>query len=113
MSATASRIITDLGNEVLLSVASLWEMAIKVRKGTLIITSGEQPFAQAILQDLRAAQIGLLDITPNHALAVSALPLGNHKDPFDRLIAMQAVMEGIPLLSRDTQFDQYGVQRIW
>ncbi len=113
LSATASRIITAPGNEALLSVASLWEMAIKVRKGTLIVDTGGQPFAQMILQDLRAARIGILDISPNHALAVSALLLGNHKDPFDRLIAMQAVMEGIPLLSRDTRLDQYGIQRIW
>jgi PIN domain nuclease of toxin-antitoxin system len=69
--------------------------------------------AQAIMQDLRAAQIGLLNITPNHALAVAALPLGDHKDPFDRLIAVQAVIEEIPILSRDARLDQYGVERIW
>ncbi|MGI8687570.1 MAG: type II toxin-antitoxin system VapC family toxin [Thermomicrobiales bacterium] len=113
LSATASRIITDPGNESLLSVASLWEMAIKVRKGTLIVNTGAQPFAQTILRDLRAARIGLLDIAPNHALAVSILPLSDHKDPFDRLIAAQAMIEGMPLVSRDTRLDQYGVQRIW
>jgi PIN domain nuclease of toxin-antitoxin system len=113
LSATVSRIITDPGNEALLSVASLWEMAIKVRKGALIVNTGVQPFAQTILRDLRAARIGLLDIAPNHALAVSTLPLGDHKDPFDRLIAAQAMIEGMPLLSRDARLDQYGVQRIW
>jgi len=113
LSAAAYNVINDLGNEVVVSVASLWEMAIKVRKGTLIVRTGGQPFARAIVQDLLAARIGFLAITPNHALAVSTLPLGNHKDPFDRLIAVQAVMEGIPLLSRDTRLDQYGVQRIW
>ena len=113
LSATVSRIITDPGNESLLSIASLWEMAIKVRKGTLIVNTGRQPFAQTILRDLRAARIGLLDISPNHALAVSTLPLSGHKDPCDRLIAAQAMIEGMPLLSRDTRLDQYGVQRIW
>jgi PIN domain nuclease of toxin-antitoxin system len=113
LSATVSRIITDSGNESLLSVASLWEMAIKVRKGTLKVNTGSQPFAQTILRDLRAARIGLLDIAPNHALAVSILPLNGHKDPFDRLIVAQAMIEGMPLLSRDTRLDQYGVQRIW
>lgn len=113
LSATAYQIINDGENEALLSIASLWEMAIKVRKGTLIVSAGGQPFAQAILQDLQAARIGLLDIASSHALAVSTLPLGSHKDPFDRLIAVQARIEGIPLLSRDAQFDQYGVQRIW
>jgi len=113
LSATASRIITDPDNEALLSVASLWEMAIKVHKGTLVVDTGGQPFAHMILRDLRTARIGLLDIAPNHALAVSTALLGNHQDPFDRLIAMQAVMEGIPLLSRDIRLDRYGVQRIW
>lgn len=113
LSATAYRIINDVGNEAFLSVASLWEMAIKVCKGTLIVNTGGQPFAQAIMQDLRAAQIGLLGIAPHHALAVATLPLGGHKDPFDRLIAVQAFIEGIPLLSRDARLDQYGVERIW
>jgi PIN domain nuclease of toxin-antitoxin system len=113
LSVTAYRIINERENEILLSVASLWEMAIKVRKGSLIVNVGGQPFAQAILADLQAAEIGLLDITPHHALAVSTLPLSDHKDPFDRLIVVQAIREGIPILSRDTRLDQYGVQRIW
>jgi len=113
LSATAYQIINDVENVALLSVASLWEMAIKVRKGTLIVNTDGQPFAQAILQDLQAAQIEILDIAPSHALAVSTLPLGNHKDPFDRLIVAQAMLEGIPLLSRDSRLDRYGIQRIW
>lgn len=113
LSATAYQVINDGANEILLSVASLWEMVIKVRKGTLIVNTGGQPFAHAILQDLQTAQIGILDIAPRHALAVSTLPLGDHKDPFDRLIVVQAMQEGIPLLSLDARLDQYGIQRIW
>lgn len=113
LSVTAYAVINDLDNEVLLSVASLWEMAIKVRKGGLVVHAGGQSFERTILRDLHAAQIGLLAIAPIHALAVSTLPLGEHKDPFDRLIAVQAMTEGIPLVSRDVQFDQYSVQRLW
>jgi PIN domain nuclease of toxin-antitoxin system len=113
LSATAYQVINETSNDAVLSVASLWEMAIKVRKGTLIVNADGRPFAEAILQDLRAAQIGLLNIAPKHVLAVSTLTIGAHKDPFDRLVAIQAIMEGIPLLSRDAQLDQYGVQRIW
>jgi PIN domain nuclease of toxin-antitoxin system len=61
LSVTAYRIINERENEILLSVASLWEMAIKVRKGSLIVNVGGQPFAQAILADLQAAEIGLLE----------------------------------------------------
>ncbi len=111
LSDRARTVIDDMTNDCRVSVASLWEMAVKVRIGKLTSTSGSPPTA-TILGDLARSRIALLPINPAHALRVALLPRG-HGDPFDLLIVAQALVEGIPVVGSDAKFDAFGVTRIW
>jgi PIN domain nuclease of toxin-antitoxin system len=93
---------------VYVSVVSFWEIAIKISLGKLKL-----PFALDVLVDETIQnQIVLLDIELKHVLAVSSLPF-HHRDPFDRLIACQAITEGLYLVSSDSIFEKYGVDLLW
>ena len=109
LSPVARTIIEDDANTVFLSLASLWELAIKTSLGKFRLG---QPFEQFILQQLTPYDITLLDIAFRHITAVATLPL-HHRDPFDRLLIAQAMVERVPLISADTAFDAYAVGRIW
>lgn len=109
LSAAAKAVIADGSNDVVLSVASLWEMAIKISLGKLSISG---PFGSYISHQLTANTIGLLPISLEHVAAVASLPF-HHRDPFDRLLIAQALIEQIPLLSTDSSLDAYGIHRIW
>lgn len=109
LSPSARRVISDPTTEPLLSVASLWEMAIKISLGKLTI---QAPFAAFIPEQLHQNGIALLGITINHAAKVTALPF-HHRDPFDRLLVAQAQSEQLTLISADAIFDAYGVTRLW
>ena len=109
LSASARALIEDVANERFLSVAGLWEMAIKVSLGKLTLSA---PFDVLIPQQLTLNGIGLLGMRVDHATVVSTLPF-HHRDPFDRLIIAQAVVEGMPILNIDTAFDMYAVKRLW
>lgn len=111
LTATARSLIDDASNDCLVSVASLWEMAVKVRIGKLTSASGVPP-TDVIMGFLVSNGIDLLPIAPAHALRVASLPLG-HGDPFDLLIVAQALVEGIPVVGVDSKFDQFGIQRVW
>jgi PIN domain nuclease of toxin-antitoxin system len=63
-------------------------------------------------REIASNAFSILHIEPRHAAAVSKLPL-HHRDPFDRLIVAQALVEGIPIVSSDVQLDAYGVARLW
>lgn len=95
----------DARNELYLSVASVWEMAIKTGNGKLVLSD-----SLAILLDrwTKACEIQLLVIEKPHALAVAALPQ-HHRDPFDRLLIAQAMCEDLTLMSADSEFLKYGV----
>lgn len=93
----------------LLSIASIWEMAIKVSLGKLRL---RLPLDELIRGGVREAGVSLLPIRLEHALGVTALPF-HHRDPFDRLLAAQALSERVPILSADAMFDAYGVRRLW
>ena len=101
--------IEDATHELALSVASLWEMAVKISLGKL---EAPQPFAAFVQSQLAQSSMTLLDIRPEHALAVADLPF-HHRDPFDRLIAVQCLSEGLTLISSDRVFEVYGVDRVW
>jgi PIN domain nuclease of toxin-antitoxin system len=101
--------IANIKNEVLISAASLWEIAIKSSLGKLKL---DKPFRELIPRELVVNEIGLLPIAPKHLSALTDLPF-HHRDPFDRLIIAQAIVERIPLLSDDGEFDKYPVQLIW
>jgi PIN domain nuclease of toxin-antitoxin system len=102
-------LVVDPRNEVLLSMASVWEMAIKASMGKLVLT---RPFDAMIREQLSRQRIGLFGVELAHVLRVAVLPF-HHRDPFDRLIVAQALVEGIPVAGADAAFDAYGVTRIW
>jgi len=109
LSTSARAMIEDEANESFLSVASLWEMAIKVSLGKLTLSA---PLDALIPQQLSLNGIELLGIQVAHAAVVSTLPF-HHRDPFDRLLIAQAVVEGMPVISADVAFDAYPVKRLW
>jgi PIN domain nuclease of toxin-antitoxin system len=105
----AKAAIEDVANERWLSPISLLEIAIKVRIGKLPLPA---PFAVMFPADLLAADIHLLPMEPRQIEPLTTLPM-HHKDPFDRLIAATALVEGLTLVSADPAFDAYGVTRLW
>ena len=109
LSTTARLLIEESMNEVWVSMASVWELAIKVRIGKLTLT---QPVETFFAEQLARNRIRLLPIELSHAARVSALPL-HHRDPFDRLLVAQSLTEQIPLVSVDAVLDAYGVDRRW
>lgn len=92
-----------------LSSGSLWEIAIKVGVKKLTLP---EPLSDFLDQQLKHNEIDVLVPTTKHFEAVANLPL-HHRDPFDRLIVAQAMTEGIPVISVDTAFDFYDIQRLW
>jgi PIN domain nuclease of toxin-antitoxin system len=109
LSPVARGLIADETNDVLLSVASLWEMAIKVSLGKLHLSA---PFESLIPEQLALNAIDLLPITFAHTARVAMMPF-HHRDPFDRLLVAQSLVERMPLVSNEALFDAYSVQRIW
>jgi PIN domain nuclease of toxin-antitoxin system len=96
-------------SERVLSVASIWEIAIKTSLGKL---SFKRPLEQFLPEQTRLNYFQTLNISAEHALRVASLPL-LHRDPFDRLIVAQALVEGLPILSNDRVLDAYGIHRLW
>ena len=94
------------GNQPCLSVASVWEIAIKFSLGKLKLP---QPPKQYVLSRVARDAVSLLDVTAGHALECTDLP-PYHKDPFDRLIIAQAKVERIPVLTADVMFAKYPVK---
>ena len=109
LSGTAKTLIEDPSTDVLVSPASYWEIAIKVRQKRLDLLA---PYADFMHRGLVGNDFDVLHIEPRHCEHTILLPL-HHKDPFDRLLAAQALVEGLPIVSVDVKFDQYGVQRVW
>jgi len=109
LSARAREITEDGNNELFLSAATGWEITIKVQIGRLKLPV--EP-VQFILEQMRINAIQSLAIQMNHALHVYTLPQ-HHRDPFDRLLVAQSQLEGLPILSADSQLASYRVQLIW
>jgi PIN domain nuclease of toxin-antitoxin system len=109
LSVPAREVIEDPANTIFFSAASLWEMAIKVSLGRLV---APLPFDEFMLEQLRQNDITLLEIKVEHAGLVATLPF-YHRDPFDRLIIAQAIIEKIPIIGKDDIFEAYDVQRLW
>ena len=109
LSPDALAILESDSNEIVVSAVSAWEIATKYRLGKL-------PSARKLAEDFveRVADAGylLLPISVQHALRAGRMP-GDHKDPFDRMLAAQALHEDIPILSVDTKLDVFGVRREW
>ena len=109
VSAIARILIEDEDNHKLVSIASIWEMAIKESKGLLNLSV---PFQEYIAQKLSLEDFNLLNINLDHLNAIVTMPF-HHKDPFDPLLIAQAMVEGMPILSKDSAFDAYSINRIW
>lgn len=109
LSAQAQLLLTDPATELLLSVVSVWEVAIKSGIGKLALTA---PLAGVVQHQITQNRLQLLPVQLEHVLAVENLPL-YHRDPFDRLLVAQAMTENAMLLSADAALDPYPVVRIW
>ena len=101
-------IVSDRLAILLVSIATPWEMAIKVASGKLDDGDILDDFEGAMLR----GRFTLLDTVVQQVIRAGKLP-PHHRDPFDRLLAAQALDLRVPLISRDDIFDLYGVQRIW
>ncbi len=109
LSANARVLIENQANEKFLSIASLWEIAIKVSIGKLVLSA---PFDTLIPQQLSVNGFELLNLEVAHAAALINLPF-HHRDPFDRLLIAQAIVEQMQILSIDSTFNAYQTTRIW
>jgi PIN domain nuclease of toxin-antitoxin system len=109
LSRKAAKSIADEMNVVLVSAASAWEIATKVRIGKL---PGAEILEKNFLDVMEDAGYTLLPIDAADALRAGRLT-GEHRDPFDRMIAAQAIARDIPVLSNDTRLDAFDLHRIW
>ena len=105
----ARGLIEDGDNEMLVSIASLWEIAVKHSLGKLDLA---RPFDEVIPSQLEVNGFTNLPLAIPHVAKVASLPF-HHRDPFDRVLIAQALVEGLPILGGDVAFDSYGVDRIW
>ena len=109
LSLAARRAVTDSANTILVSAATAWEIATKVRLGKL-------PEAETLEREFseltQRTGFVLLSIESETALRAGRL-VGAHGDPFDRMIAAQALQLDIPVISADPKLDSFGVRRIW
>jgi PIN domain nuclease of toxin-antitoxin system len=109
LSKPARKFLAETRNTAIVSAASAWEIATKVRLGKL-------PTAADLAADfvgyLEREGFELLDISAEHAIRAALLP-GAHKGPFDRMLIAQAQAEGVPVVSNEVVFDAYSVRRIW
>ena len=92
----------------MLSAASIWEIGIKYHLGKLSLPVAPMDYVPARLALTKTTP---LSIATTHALRAGALP-PLHRDPFDRMIVAQALVEGVPVLSSDRQLDAYGIRRL-
>ncbi len=102
-------LLTDSNNTLVVSIASIWEMQIKVQLGKLDL---DKKVSELITHQQQINDLEILQIDPAHVYALESLP-NEHSDPFDRIIIAQSIVEAIPLLSADKVFDRYPVNRIW
>lgn len=109
LSGNAKSLIENPENEVLLSIISIWEITILISLGRISFPVSLEEFIRA---QLRINQFHRLGLKTLHATAVATLPF-HHRDPFDRMLAVQALQEELVIVSKDAIFDQYGVTRLW
>ena len=109
LSDKAKAIYLNPENEILISLASIWEMAIKISIKKLSI---DEPLKDFIRNHVKGNDIKILNVELSHILALENLPFF-HRDPFDRLIICQSINEDVPIISADRLFDSYHVNRIW
>ncbi len=109
LSGPAREAIAEPGNEVWFSVASAWEIAIKVGLGRFEI---EAPLGRFLEEQTRRNGFRILPVLLGHATSVEALP-AHHRDPFDRLLVAQSIAEKMTLVSGDRVLRKYGLRVLW
>jgi PIN domain nuclease of toxin-antitoxin system len=109
LSPTARSLIGDENTVVFVSAASAWEISTKVRIGKL---PGAAEVAEQFVGVIARQDFEGLSISVRHARLAGLLP-GPHRDPFDRMLIAQAQLEGLPLVSVEQLFDDFGIRRIW
>jgi len=108
-SRKAKELLSSDAPDLIFSLVSLWEIAIKIKTGKLNTIGSSVAY---IRDEMNAYSMELLPIRYEHILNLEALP-HHHSDPFDRLLIAQALSEGLPILTADRAFHQYGVKTIW
>jgi PIN domain nuclease of toxin-antitoxin system len=101
-------LIESTENKSMVSIASLWEIAVKYSLKRLELSKGLESFFNSVSE----AELEILPISTSHILGIASLPF-HHKDPFDRIIITQAIAENLTIISKDRQFKNYGVAVIW
>ena len=109
LSAKVKQILRSDEHELVLSLVSLWEIAIKIKTGKLNTIGSSVAY---IHDEMEAYGMELLPIRYNHVLQLETLPV-HHSDPFDRLLIAQAIAESLPILTHDEKFKPYPVRVIW
>lgn len=109
LSDAARAFIGDGRNEIYLSAASTWEIAIKTAKGRLLLPDKPDKY---IADRMQLHRFSALPIAISHTLHIYDLP-PIHADPFDRLLIAQSQLEGIPILTADADIKRYQVEVIW
>jgi len=108
LSETANKIIRDLYNPIFLSIASVWELSIKISIGKLDFAGKSAGF----IKFAETNDITILPIKSNHLTTLESLPL-IHRDPFDRLLIATTIAEGMTLITTDKNIKLYNVSHIW
>jgi PIN domain nuclease of toxin-antitoxin system len=109
LSKTARHLFANPGRDLIVSIASLWEITIKMANGKL--TSLGASIADVVLA-LRIKEVEMLPVRPSHLVRLESLPL-HHRDPFDRLLVAQAIEENLAILTDDLQIRRYPVKVVW
>jgi PIN domain nuclease of toxin-antitoxin system len=109
LGSNARSLIVDASNQKFISAATYWEIAIKVSIGKLDL--GE-PYRGFMHREINRNNFDTLPVNVDHAAVVSSLPF-HHRDPFDRLLIAQAIVEQMPIVNGDHTFDAYPIDRLW
>ncbi len=109
VSRVARAFMEDPSTTLLISVVTPWELAVKMNSGKLELDDGLETFLEQQMAELDLEE---LFVNRAHALRTLGLP-SVHRDPFDRMLVAQALVEGVPVITNDARFDGYGVTRIW
>lgn len=105
----AKKVVLDHHSEVFLSVASVWEMVIKISIGKLKLKASLQTMVQSAVT---TGGFQILPIQVEHLMGLESLPF-HHRDPFDRLLVCQARLEKMAIIGSDRSFDRYEIKRVW
>lgn len=102
-------LLTDTSNTLIFSLASIWEMQIKLQLGKLTL---DLPLPELVESQCQTNGLQLLSIETSHIYTLTNLP-DRHRDPFDRILIAQAIVEQMPIVSIDAVFDNYPIEKLW